>query len=119
VHGESSVVPYEVVKPKRIGRNAASANAMAGLAFTRQLSLDEDRVQFEETVENQSALDRPIAVDPARYARRALPGSWQDAIRTHSDEISNLRSGFRRPLPQGRRLRLAERAAAQWRGRSI
>jgi hypothetical protein len=61
VHGESSVVRYEVVNQ---GASAATLRArmpMAGLAFTRRLSLDKDRVRFEETVENQSALDRPIA----------------------------------------------------------
>jgi hypothetical protein len=61
VHGESSVVPYEVVSQSASAATLRARMPLAGLAFTRQLSLDEDRIQFEETVENQSALDRPIA----------------------------------------------------------
>ena len=61
VHGESSVVQYEVVNEGASTATLRARMPIAALAFARRLSLDNDRVRFEETVENLSGLDRPIA----------------------------------------------------------
>lgn len=59
-HGEASVVPYEV-------SSQASELIMrctlpiAQIAFERRIQLAPNRILFSETVENLSALDRPIA----------------------------------------------------------
>ena len=60
VHGEASVLPYElVVEPTAL--TARCTLPVSQLAFERRLELDEQRIRFTETVENLSALDRPIA----------------------------------------------------------
>ncbi len=60
VHGESSVVPYEIEAAG--GELTARADfVLARLRFERRIRLDGRRVLFAETVENLSAYDRPIA----------------------------------------------------------
>lgn len=60
VHGEASVVPYDIeVADGRLTMKCGLPEA--GLAFERVVSLAEKKVLFEETVENLTALDRPIA----------------------------------------------------------
>jgi hypothetical protein len=60
VHGEASVVPYEVVK-EGDGLTMRASLPIAGLGFERRLELRGRSVQIRETVTNLSALDRPIA----------------------------------------------------------
>lgn len=60
VHGEASVVRYEMESYE----SKLSMSAMlplAGLKFHRVISLVDDRVLFEETVSNMTAMDQPIA----------------------------------------------------------
>ena len=60
VHGEGSVVPYELAAGD--GEIHASAYLpLAGLQFERAIRLEGHTIHFAETVENLSALDRPIA----------------------------------------------------------
>jgi len=60
VHGEASVVPYDIAQAG--GRLTMSATLpIAGLKFERRIELIGRSVHFHETVENLSALDRPIA----------------------------------------------------------
>jgi hypothetical protein len=60
VHGEGSVVPYEITESA--GRLATRADLpMAQLRFERTLELEGRAVRIRETVENLSACDRPIA----------------------------------------------------------
>jgi hypothetical protein len=59
-HGEASVVRYDI----EAFTNELKMNAMlplAGLAFQRTLELDGESVIFSESVQNLTALDRPIA----------------------------------------------------------
>ncbi len=60
VHGEGSVVSYDLVAADGELRAAATL-PLAGLKFERVLRLEHETVHFRETVENLSALDRPIA----------------------------------------------------------
>lgn len=60
VHGEASVVPYELDAADS-GIRASAELALAALKFSRTIRLAGQSVLFEETVENLSALDRPIA----------------------------------------------------------
>lgn len=58
-HGEASVVRYEIDRePTRLFLTAQLP--LAGLSFQRTISLEGEAVNFEETVFNLSALDRPI-----------------------------------------------------------
>jgi hypothetical protein len=59
-HGEGSVAPFAITEAN--GELTTSATLpLHGLAFTRVLKLEGERVHFHETVENLTALDRPIA----------------------------------------------------------
>ena len=60
VHGEASVNPYEIdgASDRLTMRTRLDA---AQLAFERRITLEGDRIRIHETVENLSALDRPIA----------------------------------------------------------
>jgi hypothetical protein len=61
VHGEASVVPYDITAAKDSLTQRAEF-PQAQLRFSRKISLDKDGViGFEEEVENLAALDRPIA----------------------------------------------------------
>ena len=60
VHGEASVVPYEV-DASGSGIRASAELPLAALKFNRTIRLAGQSVLFKETVENLSALDRPIA----------------------------------------------------------
>ncbi len=62
VHGEASVVPYQVDISDRAVKLKADL-PLAGLRFERLISLSpgSETIQFVETVENLLALDRPIA----------------------------------------------------------
>ena len=60
VHGEASIVPYHVLAGGH-QLTAACNMPIAQLAFERHIVLSGNRVQVTETVENLSALDRPIA----------------------------------------------------------
>ena len=60
VHGEASVVPYEVTVGEG-GLMARCTMPVAQIAFERCIRLTPHRIVFSETVENLSALDRPIA----------------------------------------------------------
>lgn len=60
VHGEASVVPYEISTQGET-LTAKCLLPESGLAFERTLRLEGDKVFFDETVQNQSAYDRPIA----------------------------------------------------------
>lgn len=60
VHGEASIVPYEI----SISASELTARCVlpvAQLGFERRMRISSNRVLFTETVENLSALDRPIA----------------------------------------------------------
>ena len=60
VHGEGSVVPYDLeCSPKEI--RAAAHLPLAGLTFERRLSLRGAVLHFHEVVQNLIALDRPLA----------------------------------------------------------
>jgi len=60
VHGEASVVPYQIADSG--GELTARADLpLAGLRVERTIRLDGRRVLFAESVENLSAYDRPIA----------------------------------------------------------
>ena len=59
-HGEGSVAPFAITEAN--GALTTSATLpLHGLAFTRTLKLEGERLHFHETVENLTALDRPIA----------------------------------------------------------
>ena len=59
-HGEGSVAPFAITEAA--GTLTTSATLpLHGLAFTRTLKLEGERLHFHETVENLTALDRPIA----------------------------------------------------------
>lgn len=60
VHGEASVLPYRVTA-NDAGLTAAVTLPQSQLAFERKLTLRPQRVHFQETVENLSAVDRPCA----------------------------------------------------------
>lgn len=59
-HGEASVAVYSLV-PVADGLEMRATLALHGLAVARVIQLEGDRVRFFETVENLTALDRPIA----------------------------------------------------------
>jgi hypothetical protein len=60
VHGEGSVVPYEI---RTTGGHllATACLPLAGLLFERRIELRGRAVNIRETVENLSSIDRPIA----------------------------------------------------------
>ena len=60
VHGEGSILPYEISTGDE-GLTARCFLPAALLQFERRVRLDGERVDFTETVENVSILDRPIA----------------------------------------------------------
>ncbi len=60
VHGEASILPYQLSFTDRELTASVSMPA-AQLHFERRLRLDGARVRFTETIENVSVLDRPIA----------------------------------------------------------
>jgi hypothetical protein len=60
VHGEGSILPYEISSTDHELTTACFLPA-AQLQFERHVQLDGKRVHFTETVENVSILDRPIA----------------------------------------------------------
>jgi hypothetical protein len=60
VHGEASVLPYEF-QAEPAGLTAACTLPTSQLAFERRFKLDGRKILIGETVENLSALDRPIA----------------------------------------------------------
>lgn len=60
VHGEASVAAY-TARAWPDGLECSCELREARLGFTRRLTLDGERLWFEETVENLSACDRPIA----------------------------------------------------------
>ncbi|HYW46734.1 MAG TPA: hypothetical protein VE959_27960 [Bryobacteraceae bacterium] len=60
VHGEANLVPYDIAATGA-GMTARCAMPIAQIAFERGIRLAGRRVQFRETVENLSPLDRPIA----------------------------------------------------------
>src|SRR6185436_3099487 len=60
VHGEASIVPYEI-SASGVELTARCRMPIAQLSFERQIRLDGRHVRIVETVENLSALDRPIA----------------------------------------------------------
>jgi hypothetical protein len=60
VHGEASVRPYEF-ETTASGLTAKCTLPASQLAFERRLELDGRKILISETVENLSALDRPIA----------------------------------------------------------
>jgi hypothetical protein len=60
VHGEASIMPHEISsEPGKL--TAKCALPTAQLAFERHIELEARRIRIHETVENLSALDRPIA----------------------------------------------------------
>jgi hypothetical protein len=61
VHGEASVVPYEIVTGPGATMLCQCTLPGAGLAFERKLELDGPTVLFTETVRNLTPWDRPIA----------------------------------------------------------
>jgi hypothetical protein len=60
VHGEAPVVPYELDATGSEIRASAEL-PLAALKFNRTIRLAGESILFKETVENLSALDRPIA----------------------------------------------------------
>jgi hypothetical protein len=61
VHGEASVVPYEIATGPGDTMLCRCTLPGAGLEFERQLELDGSRLLFTETVRNLAPWDRPIA----------------------------------------------------------
>ena len=59
-HGEGSVARYEL-SDEAGGLRQSATLPLHALKFTRVLKLEGERVRFTETVENLTALDRPIA----------------------------------------------------------
>ena len=59
-HGEGSVAAYSLADAGG-GLEMRAALPLHGLSFSRTIRLDGERVRFFETVENLTALDRPIA----------------------------------------------------------
>jgi hypothetical protein len=60
VHGEANVVPYQIAtRGETLTMQCELPESR--LAFERTLRLDGNRVWFDETVENLSAYDRPVA----------------------------------------------------------
>jgi hypothetical protein len=60
VHGEASVAAYTLTETAG-GLEMHATLPLHGLAFARAIRLEGERVRFFETVENLTALDRPIA----------------------------------------------------------
>lgn len=60
VHGEGSVVPYEIQGSGQEMRCRADL-PLAGLRFERTISIDNRVVTIDESVENLTATDRPVA----------------------------------------------------------
>src|SRR5271157_3943707 len=60
VHGEAPVAPFRVTESED-GLTAAAELPAAQLAFERRIRLEGPWMRISETVENLSALDRPIA----------------------------------------------------------
>jgi hypothetical protein len=60
VHGEASIVPYQIAAGER-ELTASCVLTAAQLKFERSIRLDGPRVLLTETVENLATLDRPIA----------------------------------------------------------
>jgi hypothetical protein len=60
VHGEASILPYEI-SIHGLELRAKCFLPAAQLQFERRVRLDGERISFAETVENVSMLDRPIA----------------------------------------------------------
>lgn len=60
VHGEASIVPYQISLGDR-DLTAAGLLPAAQLQFERRIRLEGARILITETVENTSVLDRPIA----------------------------------------------------------
>jgi hypothetical protein len=60
VHGEASIVPYQIAAGDR-QLTATCVLPAAQLQFERRIRLDGVRVRITETVENLAVLDRPIA----------------------------------------------------------
>jgi hypothetical protein len=60
VHGEASIVPYQITG-QGSELTARCTMPIAQIGFERHIRLSPKRVYFTETVENLSALDRPIA----------------------------------------------------------
>jgi Domain of unknown function (DUF4432) len=62
VHGESSVVPYQI-DSDRTGLQATAELPLAGLRIRRTVRLTPggDTIEISETLDNRSATDRPIA----------------------------------------------------------
>jgi hypothetical protein len=60
VHGEASVLAYEFERTPA-GLTAKCRLPVSQLAFERRLELDGPKIRIAESVENLSALDRPIA----------------------------------------------------------
>ena len=60
VHGESSVVPYEITTAGA-GMIAKAHLPIAQLDFEREIHLDGDTVRIHETVTNLLGIDRPLA----------------------------------------------------------
>ncbi len=60
VHGEASILPYEISSGER-ELTARCFVPAAQLAFERRVRLEGERVHFAETVENLAVLDRPVA----------------------------------------------------------
>ena len=62
VHGEASVVPYKITSGQReLTQRCTMPHAQLGFERTIRLQPDDPNIYVEETVENLSALDRPIA----------------------------------------------------------
>lgn len=61
VHGEASIVAYEISQPSEHVLHCRATLPVAQLAFERRIRLNGRFVLFDETVENLSILDRPIA----------------------------------------------------------
>lgn len=59
VHGEAPVAAYEVTASGASLKLRATF-PHAQLAFTRGIALDVDKIAFDETVENLTAMDRPV-----------------------------------------------------------
>jgi hypothetical protein len=120
VHGESSVVAYDIAV-NGLEMTCRASMPIAGLKFERRIRLSPDGcvAQIQETVENVTAQDKAIAWTQHVTLGAALPGEGGHAVPRHLYALESDRDGFQRRQrlhEDRRRVRLAVRAAPRWRG---
>lgn len=61
IHGEAPVMRYEITQTDESSATMTTILPLAQIRFRRKLSVRDNLIFFDETVENLTALDRPIA----------------------------------------------------------